>query len=93
MAFGPARKAAAPGPDADRNAVIIAPRAADRLRRMPSAAFARASQTYKSLPSVGTVTVHDPFTGEAKPYVMPAGGRGYTRPLRSSRSGPPRPSC
>ncbi len=22
------------------------------------------SQTYKSLPSVGTVTVHDPFTGE-----------------------------
>jgi hypothetical protein len=38
------------------------------------------SQTYKSLPSVGTVTVHDPFTGEAKPYLMPAGGRGYTRP-------------
>jgi hypothetical protein len=38
------------------------------------------SQTYKSLPSVGTITVHNPFTGEAKPYPMPAGGRGYTRP-------------
>ena len=22
---------------------------------------------------------HDPFTGEPRPYVMPAGGRGYTR--------------
>lgn len=39
-----------------------------------------ASQTYKELPSVGEITVHDPFTGEAKPYMMPAGGRGYTRP-------------
>jgi len=39
-----------------------------------------ASQTYKTLPAVGTITVHDPFTGEAKPYVMPGGGRGYTRP-------------
>ncbi len=38
------------------------------------------SQSYKDLPSVGTITVHDPFTGEAKPYKMPAGGRGYTRP-------------
>ena len=38
------------------------------------------SQTYKNLPSVGTITVRDPFTGERKPYVMPAGGRGYTRP-------------
>ena len=38
------------------------------------------SQSYKQLPSVGTITVHDPFTGEAKPYRMPAGGRGYTRP-------------
>jgi hypothetical protein len=24
--------------------------------------------------------VHDPFTGEPRPYTMPAGGRGYTRP-------------
>jgi hypothetical protein len=38
------------------------------------------SQSYKSLPSVGTITVHDPFTGEPKQYAMPAGGRGYTRP-------------
>lgn len=37
------------------------------------------SQSYKHLPSVGTVTLSDPFTGEPMPYVMPAGGRGYTR--------------
>ena len=37
------------------------------------------SQSYKQLPSVGTVTLSDPFTGEPIPYVMPAGGRGYTR--------------
>ncbi len=38
------------------------------------------SDTYKRLPSVGTITVTDPFTGQPRPYVMPAGGRGYTRP-------------
>jgi hypothetical protein len=38
------------------------------------------SQTYKDLPSVGSVTVYDPFTGAASQYKMPAGGRGYTRP-------------
>ena len=38
------------------------------------------SQSYKDLPSVGKITVHDPFTGEAVSYDMPAGGRGYTRP-------------
>jgi hypothetical protein len=38
------------------------------------------SQSYKDLPSVGSITVHDPFTGEPRPYQMPAGGRGYTRP-------------
>ena len=37
------------------------------------------SQSYKDLPSVGAVTVSDPFTGERRRYVMPAGGRGYTR--------------
>ena len=37
------------------------------------------SQSYKQLPSVGTVTLSDPFTGAAVPYAMPAGGRGYTR--------------
>src|SRR5262249_43777505 len=39
-----------------------------------------ASQTYKSLPSVGEITIYDPFTGEPKQYKMPANGRGYTRP-------------
>ncbi len=38
------------------------------------------SDSYKSLPSVGTITVHHPITGEPRPYTMPAGGRGYTRP-------------
>jgi hypothetical protein len=38
------------------------------------------SQSYKDLPSVGTITVHDPFTGQPRPYQMPAGGRGYARP-------------
>lgn len=37
------------------------------------------SHSYKALPSVGTVTLSDPFTGEPMPYDMPAGGRGYTR--------------
>jgi hypothetical protein len=37
------------------------------------------SQSYKQLPSVGTLTLSDPFTGEPMPYAMPAGGRGYTR--------------
>jgi hypothetical protein len=37
------------------------------------------SQSYKELPSVGTVTLYDPFSGEPMPYEMPAGGRGYTR--------------
>jgi len=38
------------------------------------------SESYKNLPSVGTITVHDPYTFQPKDYVMPAGGRGYTRP-------------
>ncbi len=38
------------------------------------------SQSYKDLPSVGQITVKDPFTGEDRKYPMPAGGRGYTRP-------------
>jgi len=38
------------------------------------------SQTYKDLPSVGSVTVYDPVTGAPRGYQMPAGGRGYTRP-------------
>jgi hypothetical protein len=38
------------------------------------------SQSYKDLPSVGEITIYDPFTGVPKQYKMPAGGRGYTRP-------------
>ncbi len=38
------------------------------------------SQSYKELPSAGTITIYDPYTGEPKPYKLPAGGRGYTRP-------------
>ncbi len=38
------------------------------------------SDSYKSLPSVGSVTVYDPFTGDPTQYKMPAGGRGFTRP-------------
>jgi hypothetical protein len=37
------------------------------------------SHSYKQLPSVGTVTLYDPFTGDRVAYEMPAGGRGYTR--------------
>jgi hypothetical protein len=37
------------------------------------------SQSYKDLPSVGTIKVHHPVTGVERDYVMPAGGRGYTR--------------
>lgn len=38
------------------------------------------AQTYKDLPSVGTIKVTHPITGRQWDYVMPAGGRGYTRP-------------
>jgi hypothetical protein len=38
------------------------------------------SQSYKDLPPVGQITIHDPFTGEPRSYDMPPGGRGYTRP-------------
>ena len=38
------------------------------------------STSYKSLPSVGSIMVINPFTGVARPFDMPAGGRGYTRP-------------
>ncbi len=38
------------------------------------------SETYKDLPSAGTITVYNPSTGEPKQFQLPAGGRGYTRP-------------
>jgi hypothetical protein len=37
------------------------------------------SASYKQLPSVGAITVYDPFNGQPRQYQMPAGGRGYTR--------------
>jgi hypothetical protein len=38
------------------------------------------SETYKELPSVGTITVYNPVTGAPQQYPMPGGGRGFTRP-------------
>jgi hypothetical protein len=38
------------------------------------------SQSYKDLPSAGTIKWYHPITGEEKTYDLPAGGRGYTRP-------------
>ena len=38
------------------------------------------AETYKELPSVGSITVYNPITGEPRQYKMPDGGRGYTRP-------------
>ena len=37
------------------------------------------SQTYKDMPSNGTVDVVNPLTGKTAKFTMPAGGRGYTR--------------
>jgi hypothetical protein len=38
------------------------------------------SETYKQLPSAGSIRVVNPLTGEPKTYELPVGGRGYTRP-------------
>lgn len=38
------------------------------------------SESYKDLPSVGDITIHDPYNFKPKTFTMPAGGRGYTRP-------------
>jgi hypothetical protein len=38
------------------------------------------SESYKTLPSAGTITVRHPITGAESDYVLPAGGRGYIRP-------------
>ena len=37
------------------------------------------SDTYKRLPSVGKITMQDPFTAERWQYDMPGGGLGFTR--------------
>jgi len=38
------------------------------------------SESYKSLPSVGTIKIRHPITGKEMDYPLPAGGRGYIRP-------------
>ncbi len=37
------------------------------------------SETYKTLPAVRSIKIHDPFSGESSVYNMPGGGRGYYR--------------
>jgi len=38
------------------------------------------SQSYKELPSAGQVKLRNPLTGAEFNYILPAGGRGFTRP-------------
>jgi hypothetical protein len=38
------------------------------------------SESYKNLPAVGKIRIHEPYSGEPSEYDMPGGGRGYTRP-------------
>jgi len=38
------------------------------------------SESYKSLPSVGTMKVRNPLTGAERDFTLPGGGRGFTRP-------------
>ncbi|HEY7284283.1 MAG TPA: hypothetical protein VH497_02485 [Vicinamibacterales bacterium] len=38
------------------------------------------SESYKQLPSVGTIKIRHPETGAESDYALPAGGRGYIRP-------------
>jgi hypothetical protein len=38
------------------------------------------SETYKTLPRVGSIQVWNPFTGAETPWPVPGGGRGYYRP-------------
>ncbi len=38
------------------------------------------SESYKTLPSVGSILIHDPYTGAASTWDVPGGGRGFTRP-------------
>ncbi len=38
------------------------------------------SETYKNLPSVGQITIHNPFNGAPYPYTLAGGGRGFVRP-------------
>ncbi len=56
-----------------------------RARAATSGTTSRRRPT-RSLPSVGTVTLHDPFTGEPLPYAMPARrARLYARAVADQR--------
>jgi hypothetical protein len=39
-----------------------------------------ASESYKSLPSVGTIKIRHPLSGQEMDYALPGGGRGFIRP-------------
>jgi hypothetical protein len=39
-----------------------------------------ASESYKSLPSVGTIKIRHPVSGQEMDYPLPGGGRGFIRP-------------
>jgi mono/diheme cytochrome c family protein len=38
------------------------------------------SESYKNLPSVGSITIRHPITAQPLEYALPGGGRGYIRP-------------
>ena len=38
------------------------------------------SESYKTLPSAGSITIRHPLSGKPMDYPLPAGGRGYIRP-------------
>jgi hypothetical protein len=38
------------------------------------------SESYKTLPSAGSIVIRQPMNGAESPYQLPAGGRGYIRP-------------
>jgi hypothetical protein len=38
------------------------------------------SESYKTLPAAGTITIRHPVNGKPLDYALPAGGRGYIRP-------------
>ncbi len=38
------------------------------------------SESYKTLPSAGTIKIRHPVTGQEEDYVLPDGGRGFIRP-------------
>ena len=86
----PVDRAARPGHAARTNA--CSPLATNAIRGNIWDNFS--SQTYKELPSVGKITVHDPFTGDAD-AVRDAGRRArlYARPLAGQRCGRRRRSC